>query len=120
MSAACAKDAFHKEFLCFVMNRQNVRRFMATQDRFPLFCELVAEAKKHYVSLPRIDRHTRKYIPFEYFGRHWAMRINAGAYSRSREAFIDLCLADSKSVIATVAVEFDNDWLEASNYEAFL
>jgi hypothetical protein len=101
---------FVEEFQYFCINRGEIRRFMPTPDRFPLFCALVDEAKKYYISLPRLQRRTLKYIPFSYFGREWLLHVRFVYAVRPDELYIDLCSADSKTVLVTVPVLIVESW----------
>jgi hypothetical protein len=103
-------DNFTEEFTYFVICRGDIRRFMPTPDRFPLFCELVEAAKKHYVSLSRKQRNTLRYIPFFYFGREWLLRVRFVYAVRPGEFYIDFCNAPSKIVLATVPVLVVEQW----------
>jgi len=109
-SAKSINDAFGEEFTYFAMNRDALRRFMPTPDRFPLFCELVEAAKKHYVSLPRHQRNALKYVPFHYFGRGWLVRARYVCAVHAKEIYLDLCGAPSKTVLVTVPVLVVESW----------
>jgi hypothetical protein len=106
---------FDDEFFYFVRGRSALRRFMPTPDLFPLLCELVDEAKKFYVRLPRIQRNNLRYIPFFYFGREWVIRINVSVIPLTNDVYIDLCDGKSKAALVTVAVSFVNDFLKAES-----
>jgi hypothetical protein len=103
-------DNFISELTYFAVNRDQIRRFMPTPDRFPLFCELVDAAKKYYAALPRRQRNTLKYIPFSYFGRDWLLHVRFVHAVRPDEFYIDLCSGDSKTVLVTVPVLIVESW----------
>lgn len=103
-------EKFVEELTYFAINRDAIRRFMPTPDRFPLFCELVDAAKKHYVSLPHKQRNTLRYIPFRHFGRDWLLHVRFVYAVRPEEIYIDLCAAPSRTVLVTVPVLLVTSW----------
>jgi hypothetical protein len=105
-------QAFDQEYFEFLRCRGSLRRYMPTPDQFPLFCELVTVSKKLYVSTPRGIRIATRHISFEHFDRNWSIRMNRDMAPRAGEVYIDLCCAESKKVLVTVAVQFGNDRLE--------
>lgn len=107
--------AFEEEYLRFLLDRSALRRFVPTPDSFPLICQLMHEAKRHYRSLPRARRFALRYITFSCFGREWAMRANFSVLPRDKAVYLDLCAAERRSVLVTLCVGFDNDLLEASD-----
>lgn len=99
-----AEAGFDAEFGQFMRARRELRRFVPTPDSFPKFCELIDAAKAFYAGLPAVVRSNLKYIPFEYFGRQWFIRMNPEVLAASSRVYINLCSGDTKSVMATVVV----------------
>lgn len=103
-------EDFMEEFTYFCINRIEVRRFMPTPDQFPLFFQLVDAAKKHYVSLPRGQRDSLKYLPFHYFGRAWVLRVVFVRACQPGERYLTIRTGDSKIILVTVPVQVVEAW----------
>lgn len=104
---------FEQEFRRVLLDRRALRRYMPTPDCFPLFCEMVEQAKAFYVRLPREQRNSLRHVTFSYFGRNWSIRINFGAMRLENAVYIDICMGKSKSPLVTVAAKFGSALLEA-------
>lgn len=104
-----SRPPFVEEFIDVLRCRDAFRRYMPTPDKFPLFCELVDAAKAFYVGVPRHVRNNSKYIHFVYFDREWVMRSNTNLLPPPGQAYIDICDAESKTRLVTVAVGFGHE-----------
>ena len=108
--------AFAKEFARFVIAKQNLRHFMPSPDRFPLFCALLDEAKKSYAATPRLQRTSQKFIPFSYFGRDWRLGAEYEYFGGREEIYLVLCAASGYKCV-TVAVDIDDsrEWFPGND-----